>query len=146
MRNEINENVLISLKSEYVKKIFSGDKTIELRRRKMHLEIGTTVWIYETMPIGAIVGSFSIKNTYSLAPSTIWRKYQDVIGVSRKELFSYFDGVEKGFLIEIENVKELKKPLPLKNLRSLKPAFQPPQFFLKFDVKDKFYSSIFEAI
>ncbi len=112
----------------------------------MHLEIGTTVWIYETMPIGAIVGSFSIKNTYSLAPSTIWRKYQDVIGVSRKELFSYFDGVEKGFLIEIENVKELKKPLPLKNLRSLKPAFQPPQFFLKFDVKDKFYSSIFEAI
>lgn len=142
LKDTNNENVLISLKSEYVNKIFSGEKTIELRRRKMHLQIGTTVWIYETMPKGAIVGSFSIKNMCFLAPSTIWKKYHSEIGVARNELFNYFDGLEKGFLIQFEDVKRLKKPVSLECLRSIKPTFQPPQFFLKFDVQDNLLNYI----
>ena len=95
----------------------------------MRLNAGTTLWMYVKVPIGKVVGSAQVRSLHTLAPSTIWRRYGDVSGLSRSEFFAYFAGVERGFVVVLSHPIGLARPIPLDRLRSLNGGFQPPQFF-----------------
>ena len=56
MRN----NLLLSIKPKYAKKIYTGEKTVELRKTKPDIGYGDTVFIYETSPVKAITGFFIV--------------------------------------------------------------------------------------
>jgi predicted transcriptional regulator len=122
-------HALISLEERFAEDILNGIKLVELRRRPMHLSLGTTIWLYVKVPVGKVVGSARVRSLHALAPETLWRKYGDVSGLSKAEFFGYFAGVERGFGVILSNPTRLPSPFPLDELRSLNDGFQPPQFF-----------------
>lgn len=126
-------HALISLEERFAEDILNGMKRVELRRRPMRLSVGTTVWMYVKVPVGKVVGSAEVGSMHSLAPTTLWRRYGDVSGLSRAEFFQYFEGAKHGFVLVLDKPARLHSPVPLERLRLLKKAFQPPQFFQHLD-------------
>ncbi|WP_143492424.1 MULTISPECIES: ASCH domain-containing protein [unclassified Pseudomonas] len=124
-----SDNILISLTPRHASNVFSGSKTVELRRRSMNIQPGTTTWIYVKLPIGAITGCVTVSAIHTFSPRTLWKKFGPVSGLTRIEFFKYFDGVKKGVALELVDAKTLKKPLSLTTLRTHVDGFQPPQFF-----------------
>jgi len=124
-----NAHALISLEDRFAEGILNGTKLVELRRRSMRLEPNTTVWFYVKVPIGQVIGSARVHSTHSLAPSTLWRRYGDVSGLSRAEFFEYFAGVNRAFALVLKQPKRLEASVSLQALRRLNGSFQPPQFF-----------------
>ena len=127
MDNE--KHILISLEARHADKIFSGSKQVELRRRTMHVEPGTTVWIYAKLPIGSIIGRVKIVSVHALSPTEIWRQYGKISGLSKSEFFEYFSGIKKGFALVLEDAERLNSYLSLEDIREIYDSFQPPQFF-----------------
>jgi len=128
------QHVLISLEERHANNILGGAKKVELRRRTMHVEPGSIVWLYVKKPIGAVIGYAVVEASYSAAPSTVWHKYGAVSGLSRAEYLSYFEGAAAACAMGISRPRRLKKPIPLEELRSASPGFQPPQFYCRLDV------------
>lgn len=127
------EHILISLEKRHAENIFSGQKHIELRRRAMNVKVGTTVWIYVKLPVGSVIGKARVSGFHCLAPSTLWRRFSDVSGVSRGEFFEYFEGVSKGFALALESAERMSEPAPLAALRRASSDFHPPQFFMRLE-------------
>ncbi len=128
---ENKEHVLISLEERHANNIFAGTKHVELRRRAMNVKAGTIVWIYVKLPVGRVVGCAYVSAAHSLAPSTLWRRFADVCGISRREFFDYFDGRSKGFALGLRDPQRLAGALSLTELRAASAGFQPPQFFIR---------------
>lgn len=126
-----NQHVLISLEERHATNILAGTKKVELRRRTMHIEPGSIVWLYVKKPVGAVVGFATVGTTYLAAPSTVWRKYGAVSGLSKPEFISYFDEAAVASAMTVSDAKKLKKPITLESLRMSVPTFHPPQFFCK---------------
>jgi len=126
-------HALISLEERFAEGILNGMKQVELRRRPMRLSVGSTIWMYAKVPVGKVVGSAEVGSMHSLAPTTLWRRFGDVSGLSRAEFFQYFEGVKHGFVLVLDQPKRLHIPVPLERLRLLRRGFQPPQFFQHLD-------------
>lgn len=126
-----NNNILISLAERHANDIFKGHKRVELRRRSMSITPGTTVWIYVKSPVGSIVGRAKVVAVVAQAPSTLWRKFGRVSGLSKKEFFDYFAGAAQGVALVLEQARRLKESLTLERARAIVSGFQPPQFFIK---------------
>ena len=124
-----NAHALISLEQRFAEGILNGTKLVELRRRSMRIDVGTTVWFYVKVPVGEVIGSARVHSTHALAPSTLWRRYGDVSGLSRTEFFGYFAGVDRAFALVLNHPQRLEAGISLKDLRRLNGSFQPPQFF-----------------
>lgn len=86
--------ILLSIKPKYVKKIFSGEKKYEYRRRIAKKTVDR-ILIYETAPTKAIVGEVSVDKLLSLTPDKLWERTQPFAGISKKEFDDYFSGLEK---------------------------------------------------
>jgi predicted transcriptional regulator len=123
------QNVLISLEKRHAENILSGSKTVELRRRSMHVAIGTIVWFYVKVPIGCILGRAQVSDVHTLSPSTIWRRFGTVSGLSRGEFFAYFSDSSTAFALGLEKPCRLTDPVSLDELRRVSAGFHPPQFF-----------------
>ena len=122
-------HALISLEPRFAEGILNGTKLVELRRRPMRLGAGTTVWLYVKVPVGKVVGSVQVHAGHLLAPTTLWRRYGDVSGLSRAEFFDYFGGLRQGFALVLKRPTRLDVGVALDELRMLNDGFQPPQFF-----------------
>ena len=122
-------NFLISLEERHANRILQGTKTVELRRRPMHVALGSTVWFYVKMPVGSIVGCATVTGLHTLAPSTLWRRFGTVSGLKRQEFFEYFSGISKAFALGLSEPTELTSPIPLSKLRDVSGGLHPPQFF-----------------
>jgi predicted transcriptional regulator len=122
-------HALISLEKRFAEGILNGNKLVELRRRPMRLAVGTTIWMYVKVPVGKVIGSAQVQSLHALAPTTVWKRYGDVSGLSRTEFFDYFSGIARGFVLVLSNPARLPAPLSLERLRSLNDGFHPPQFF-----------------
>src|SRR5579863_2728843 len=103
----MREHILISLASRHAENILAGTKRVELRRRTMNIEPGATLWMYVKLPIGSIVGQARVGAIHVGAPSTLWRRFGSVSGLSRAEFFEYFCGVTRGVALVLEDSKRL---------------------------------------
>jgi predicted transcriptional regulator len=130
------KHILISLEPRYAEGILSGTKQVELRRRKMNVEEGTIVWLYVKHPVASIVGHAKVKSVHSLAPSTLWKRFGTVAGVSRAEFFKYFEGIRSGVALLLEAGERLPVPVSLNRLRGVSVKFHPPQFFIRLHSTD----------
>ena len=124
-----SENILISLSARHAENILAGTKRVELRRRTMNINPGATLWMYVKMPVGLIMGQAKVGAIHAAAPSTLWRRFGSVSGLSRAEFFEYFSGVTLGIALVLEDSKRLTQQLSLEALRAIDGQFQPPQFF-----------------
>ncbi|WP_339801553.1 ASCH domain-containing protein [Paenibacillus sp. FSL R5-0744] len=102
--------VLLSIKPEYVEKIFSGEKRYEYRKAIFKKNIDTIV-VYSTMPEGLIVGEFKIDTILYNSPEIIWNETKEYAGVSNSFFKKYFANRLEGYAIKIINPVRYEKPI-----------------------------------
>lgn len=120
-------NVLLSIKPEFVERIFSGEKKYEYRKAIFKRRDIKKVVIYSTMPEGKIVGEFSIEQIHDSSPELIWKKTRKESGIKKSFFDSYFIGRKTAYAIEIANVIKYETPLMLNQLAR---KVNAPQSFL----------------
>lgn len=118
--------VLLSIKPEYVDKIFSGEKKFEFRKRIFKEETIDTIMIYSTMPVGKIVGEMKFDSIYNDNIDSLWEKTKNHAGISYDFFKSYFKDKEKGYAIRIAETKVYKEPLALSEISA---ELRAPQSF-----------------
>ena len=124
-------DILISVKPQYVAEMLRGDKSVELRRRSIRVPIGTTVWIYETVPSGRVGAVAEVSAVDESVPNEVWSRYRNRIGLSRQAFLSYFEGSERACAVVFRRIRPLRRSLGLAELRTALGAFVAPQFYRK---------------
>jgi predicted transcriptional regulator len=124
---------LLSVHPRFADAILAGTKRVELRRRFPHVADNAKVFIYETFPTMAIVGSFSIGCVVRLELGPLWRQVKDDAGITREEYDKYFGGLSAGVGIFVRDFIRLRRHIGLDELRAVWPMFHPPQGFRYLD-------------
>ncbi|MFN4023410.1 MAG: hypothetical protein ACK4MQ_01140 [Hyphomonas sp.] len=123
------KSILLSVQPEFVEKIFSGQKRIELRRRFIRDASDIDyLFIYCTAPISAIVGSAIIERVEELTIEKIVDERDQYTGIDRERATNYFDGLETGFAIWLSSVQKLKENICMDELPALG-VKRPPQSY-----------------
>jgi predicted transcriptional regulator len=130
--------VLLSIKPEYSKKIFSGEKKFEFRKCKPKCPIDGVI-VYETSPTKKLVGSFNVKKIHSGSPEQIWEKCKNLSGIKQLDYVKYCHGTKIIHAFEIERASKFENP---HNPFDKTSDFRPPQNFFYLD--DSMLSEILE--
>lgn len=117
--------VLLSIKPEYVEKIFNGEKKYEYRKSIFKKNIDTIV-VYSTKPEGKIVGEFKIDDVLRDSPDRIWDKTNKFSGINYTFFKDYFKNKNEAYAIKIGKVKLYDEPI---NPNDYKNSFSIPQSF-----------------
>lgn len=92
--------VLLSIKPEYCKKIFSQEKKVEYRKRIFKEKVDTLL-IYESNPTKRIVGEVPILGVLKGTPLEIWEKTEKFGGITEAEFYRYFLHSEYAYAIQL---------------------------------------------
>jgi predicted transcriptional regulator len=128
--------MLLSIKPQYAAKIFSGQKTVELRRIRTRLNTGDLVLVYVSSPEKALFGTFEVESISHLELEELpkdlnkfWKEVKDKAGITPQEFETYYQGASLVVGIYLKNVKPLAVPIHLEKLRGKIPQFKPPQSY-----------------
>lgn len=121
--------LLISIRPRFAKMIFSGAKTVELRRVRPRVATGDLALVYVSAPSMAIQGAFEVDEVISDSPMLLWKKIGGESGLNREEFLAYFEGKQTAHAIKIARAWRLKAPVGLRQLRRHTKNFRPPQSF-----------------
>lgn len=117
--------VLLSIKPEFVQEIVAGNKKYEYRKKIFKQEIESVV-IYASMPVGRIVGEFTVGEIISDSPLEIWKITSEYSGISFNAYQKYFKGKKAGYAIQIKELTLYEEPInPYEEFEN----FMPPQSY-----------------
>ncbi|MDR0199892.1 MAG: hypothetical protein LBI43_04865 [Streptococcaceae bacterium] len=117
---------ILSIKSEYVERIFAGTKKYEFRKQIFQRDVDE-ILIYETAPTMRVVGKFTFEKILVNTPEKIWDETKEFSGIDFDSYMEYFRSKEIAYAIKIKEVTKYKKAQPLKVIApELK---MPPQSF-----------------
>ncbi len=123
-------DIVFSVKPHYSRKIESGEKTVELRRRfPADVPAGTVAFIYSTSPTRALTGIAEIASVAISSPTELWRDYAVDACIAKSDFDSYFAGMDRACAIRLRRGRPLRRSLGLTELRE-RFNFEPPQSFL----------------
>lgn len=120
-------SVLLSIKPEFVNRIFDGSKHFEFRRKIFKNRNVTRIVVYATAPVSKVVGEFEIDGIIETEIPKLWKQTSKYSGIQKKFFDAYFSGLETGYAIKIGKVKKYDEPLELTKNYNIK---HPPQFFV----------------
>lgn len=121
------QRVLISIKPSFVDKIFSNDKTVELRKRIPRLSAGDELLVYASAPVMAIVGAVEVVDVVQNAPDDLWKLVKAYAAVEHEFYEAYYRDHSTAYGIFLGRTKLYRRPCSLDKLRSAWPGFAPPQ-------------------
>jgi predicted transcriptional regulator len=114
--------VLLSIKPEFVEKIFSGEKRYEFRRAIFKKPQVSIVVVYASTPIQKVVGEFTISEILYDNVNSLWLRTRRQSGITKDLFLKYFENKNHGFAIGISRVRRYRSPLSLrKDFRMLPP-------------------------
>jgi predicted transcriptional regulator len=120
--------VLLSVAPEFAEKIAAGTKTVELRRRFPDVPLGTWVYLYVTLPVGALTGRARVFAIDADGPPALWARHHAGAGLSLDRFLRYFAGCERGYAVRLHAYETLD-PVALGTLRAALPGFVAPQSY-----------------
>lgn len=123
------KEALISIKPAFVDKICAGEKTVELRNRRINLESGTRLWLYSTLPSGTLEAFTIVDSVDYDTPNSIWDRYSDRIFLKKYLFDEYTQGCDKVSAIVFSEITKIQPALSLDSMRDYHNNFQPPQFY-----------------
>ncbi|MBY0562514.1 GNAT family N-acetyltransferase [Hyphomicrobium sp.] len=135
-------DVLISIQPDFVAKILSGKKTIELRKKPFPANGGVRVWIYSTSPTSAIEATAFVETVDCDTSENIWNKYQHKCGVSKADFDAYFDGASEAYAISITRPRKLDRRFKLDDIKKLLDGFTPPQYYRYVDHDTELFDAL----
>lgn len=101
--------VLLSIKPEFVERIFDGSKKYEYRKMLFKRKDINVVVIYASAPVQRVVGEFSIIDILSEEIDILWDKTKEYSGISKEYYMSYFQNKKVANAIKIGKIKKFKK-------------------------------------
>lgn len=123
--------VLLSIKPEYVEKIFSGEKKYEFRKSIFKNKSVDTIVVYSTMPVGRVVGELKIDTIIEDEIDKLWEITKKEAGISYDFFKSYFKNNQTGYAISIKNAKIYDEPLYLSDISN---ELKAPQSFCYIEI------------
>lgn len=125
--------VLLSIKPEFVAKIFSNEKQYEFRKVIFKNKQAKDVVIYASSPVSKVVGEFKIDKIIENTPDNVWKLTKDKAGITKSYFDNYFKGKQVAYAIKIKQATQYDKPIDLQDL-GVKRA--PQSFmYLKYRIK-----------
>lgn len=121
--------LLLSIRPEHADKIFSGDKTMELRRTRPKVGSGDWVLVYVSSPRRELVGAFEVSGLTEATPHMLWHKAKGEAAVTRDQFTDYFADASRAFGIGVARAATFTVPITLQQLRTYLPGFHPPQSY-----------------
>ena len=79
------------------------------------------------MPVGRIIGEFSIKHIHQDSPESIWLKTKQHSGIDKSFFNQYYNGRDMAFAIEVDSPVLYKHPI---NPKEEYKNFTAPQSFM----------------
>lgn len=128
-----NPALFLSLRPRFAELLLAGHKTVELRRVRPTVDIGTPVLLYASSPTMTLVGRAKVGAVQVGGINGIWREHGSRTGISRAEFDDYFEGLDQAVAITLIDVRRLDEPRPLSDLRHRLQGFQPPQSYRYLD-------------
>jgi predicted transcriptional regulator len=122
--------VVFAIKPYYSHAIMSGKKSVEFRRNGTPANVKHIV-VYSTSPDQQIIGYCEVIECVVASPKTLWRKYGAQGGVSRKDFFIYYEGVDTGKCYILKKPQKFSRPILLNNCWSFSKAPQSFVYLLK---------------
>lgn len=129
-------SLLLSIRPEYADKIFSGIKTVELRRIRPRVKKGDSVLIYVSSPKKELIGGFEVEKVVEAAPSNLWLDVMGCAGLTEEVFNAYFYGSKRAYGIYIKRVWHLPAPLGLSLLKKNLANFHPPQSYRYLSIQE----------
>jgi len=120
--------LFISIKPRYAAMIFSGIKTVELRRTEPRVGKGDKMIVYVSSPTKEVTGECTVSEVEKDTPAKLWRRVRNKAGVTKEEFDDYFDGASQAIAIHVHKPKMFGNPVCLGTLRQ-DFSIQPPQSF-----------------
>jgi predicted transcriptional regulator len=121
--------VFYPIKPVYIKRILTGEKKLELRKRLPKPETKYVV-LYSTYPIGLVVGYAEVRSMHKSPVGKLWKSVAKDAGISRGAYFEYFGDNENACAIEFYKVFSFIRPFKVKEIRQ---SFTVPQSFCYLD-------------
>jgi predicted transcriptional regulator len=116
---------LLSIRPQYARQIFSGNKKYEYRRVIFKKDVKLVI-VYASSPLSVIIGEFQIEKIILEDLDMLWNTTQRHSGISREYFTEYFTGKTKGYAIKITKPLLYKIPVSLQETYGKKP---PQSFF-----------------
>lgn len=124
-----HETVLMSIRPRYAEQIALGEKQIEFRK-KIFSSTVKKVYIYSSSPTKRIIGYFNVTKIIKDTPDRLWKRFQNIGGISYKEYEKYYKGHNVGYGIVIKKFIPYSNPIdPIKQ----EPTFRAPQSYCYID-------------
>jgi len=120
-------SVLLSIKPEFVEKIFSGLKRYEFRRVIFKSKNVSKVVVYASHPVQRVVGEFEVGGILALDRRQLWQQTSQFAGIAKAYFDEYFADKETAYAIKIKSAKRYANPM---TLDLLCPSARPPQSFM----------------
>jgi predicted transcriptional regulator len=134
--------VLLSIKPEYVQEIIKGNKKFEYRKRIFKKDVESVI-IYCTMPVGKIIGEFTIEKIINDSPKEIWNQTSSYSGISKDSFLDYFSGRNAGFAIKIKEFIKYDEPI---NPKEIDNGFIAPQSYKYIENETEFNNNLAKVI
>ncbi len=117
--------ILMSIYPNYAEAILRGEKLVEFRKRPLAEDV-THVIVYATLPVGAIIGAFSVAGQETSTIAHLWQTFSAVAGIHHHEYSQYFCSRSEGTCIRVGDVflaRDRVKPIDAFGIA------RPPQYF-----------------
>ena len=126
--HSLDSKLLMSIRGENARKVVAGKKKVEIRRRFSKKWTGCKVSIYASGRERCLVGEALISRVVVDKPESIWERFHQEIGCTRKEFDRYTRSLSKIYAIVLENVMPYRKSISLSEVSNLtKKKLRPPQ-------------------
>ena len=106
--------ILMSIKPEYVNKIFTGEKKYEYRKRICKEKINKII-VYASSPVQKVVGELIVKQVLCDKKENIWNKTKMYGGIDKNKYDKYYENCNTAVAYEIEKAILYKKSKELKD-------------------------------
>jgi len=122
----IVRDIVLAIKPKYAKKIYSGEKQFELRRKLPHSLINH-VYLYESRPVKKITGCLTLKQVVTGSPDKVWQICAATCGLDKSAFELYCGARQVIYALEISYATKFAEPL---DPYTVFPRFVPPQNFI----------------
>jgi len=122
----MTNDVLMTITPEAFAAYQRGVKSVELRRRRLHMPAGSRIWFYVKLPVRAVALIARLESIGEVARSRVWSLYGERLGFARRDVDLYLDGCQWATVLELRGVRDIAGAT-LNELRQIEPDFNPPQ-------------------
>ncbi len=124
------DDLLFSVRPEYVNPILQGKKRIELRRKFSTKWLGHVINLYASGPVMRLVGQARVSRIVVKTPELIWLEFKDQIGCARKEFDRYTASAGEIYALELDEVTGFRVSVSRSDASLLlKEPLVPPQSY-----------------